>query len=96
MSFEEVIKIPTYSFHCTSCDSVFDRVVKIADREAPLTEECPNCKTMGCITRWFQGANIEWGESTFVGSNKTPSDWRNFVSAIKKANPGKGGDHIKD
>lgn len=41
--------MPTYDYRCSKCEHSFDKILKIADRELPTKEHCPNCKCENCI-----------------------------------------------
>lgn len=43
--------MPTYDYQCSGCDHVFEQTKKIASRDDTGNDVCPNCATVGNITR---------------------------------------------
>lgn len=41
--------MPTYYYKCSQCEHSFEDFYRIADRETPITEPCPNCKEEGSV-----------------------------------------------
>ena len=86
----KVTLMPTYEFICKKCEQRFERVTKIADREKPESEPCPNaeCGESGHIERYMGGQHYELTDSWSLGRLKTPKPWREFLSRMASANPG--------
>lgn len=80
--------MPTYEFICKKCTHRFERVTRIAERETPLAEPCPECKQEGEIERYMGGSHYELTDSWSLGRLKTPKPWREFLSRMANANPG--------
>lgn len=38
-----------YEYECEKCQHVWDDFRRMADRETPLNEPCPNCKELGFV-----------------------------------------------
>jgi putative FmdB family regulatory protein len=38
-----------YEYECDKCQHVWDEFLRLANREKPLSEPCPNCKELGCV-----------------------------------------------
>lgn len=36
--------MPTYDYKCIECEEVFEKILKIADREEPTKNPCPFCE----------------------------------------------------
>lgn len=86
--------MPTYEYKCKSCNIVFEKILRIADRENPIKEECPECKSINSVERYISAStDVAWSDSYTLGRIKPPQDWQNFVSALKKQNPNK---HTRD
>lgn len=72
--------MPTYSYACTICSHDFDKFASIANRDAPISEPCPNCLKRGGVTKTI-------GTPGFVSPNpfKTLSgDHKDIMKAMKK------------
>lgn len=71
--------MPTYDYKCKSCGNTFERILKIANREDPMSEPCVECG--GEITNVI-------GVPTVVGSIKSPSSapsgFRDVLKSIHK------------
>jgi len=78
--------MPTYIFQCKTCKHSFDRLLKIADMDDPLSENCPECGDLS-IQRTVGGCYAFMSPEA-LGRRKAPEDFRNWLSAVKKANPG--------
>ncbi len=57
-----------------------------------LSEPCPICTTTGTI-RQVIGGNYAFMSPEALGRKKAPQEFRDFLTKIKKANPGS---HIRD
>lgn len=79
--------MPTYGFKCKSCETEFDRFLKIAEMDNPLSEPCPNCNKVE-VARVVSGGTYAFMTPEALGRIKAPADFRNYMSAVKKANPG--------
>jgi hypothetical protein len=61
--------------------------MSIATMEDPATERvCTECG--GVSKKTFTVSNNEFMSPEALGRHKAPSDFRNFLGAIKKAHPG--------
>lgn len=80
--------MPTYEFICSACQKTFEKQLKIADRELPINQPCPECKAEGTVARHYGNTSIEWSDPWQLGRKKPPSDWREFINKLKKDNPG--------
>lgn len=81
-----------YTFECRACEHVWEQTLKMADMEQPLGEPCPECGVEGQIHQ-IVGGNHAFMRPEQLGRKKAPEDFRNFLTNIKKKNPGC---HIRD
>ncbi len=79
--------MPTYDFRCSECGHTSDKFLKIADLDSSVDLPCPECGKLN-FNRAYLSANHAFMSPESLGRNKAPSDFRNFLSAIKKAHPG--------
>lgn len=77
--------MPTYEYHCNSCETNFDRILKIAEMDQPLEEPCPHCKEKSIIR--VVGGSYAFMSPEALGRKKPPEDFRELLRKIKKANP---------
>lgn len=74
--------MPKYDYQCDSCDGVFERQLKIADRLQPVSEECPMCGEVGNV-------NIVIGAvKTVRDTPKLDNGFREVLSKIAERNLG--------
>ena len=83
--------MPLYNFQCKSCSHVQTNSMSIADMESGKTAECKMCGSVS--EKAFTPSNMGFTTYESLGRKKAPSDFRNFLSAVKKAHPGSS---IKD
>ncbi len=84
--------MPLYDFKCNDCSNIQTEMMSIATMEDPSTER--TCKECGGVTKkTFTTSNYELMSPEALGRHKAPGEFRNFLSAIKKAHPGSA---IKD
>lgn len=76
--------MPKYDFKCKECSFVEERTMRVAELDNP--QICPKCK--GDMTQTFDGKrSYEFMSPEALGRRKAPEDFRNFMSAIKRAHP---------
>lgn len=68
--------MPTYDYACQRCQHCFDSFLLIADRDAPVTQPCPQCRKRG-IERVFKTAPVG-------GVDKTLSPGSDFKTMMKR------------
>ena len=81
--------MPTYDFRCESCKHVFEKRLKIAEMDQPLTEPCPECKKQGDgnVVR-LVGGSYEFMTPEGLGRNKPSQGWTDWLNLLKKQTPG--------
>lgn len=47
--------MPTYTYQCSSCNHTFDKNLKMAEMNQPISEPCPHCNKEDSITKLIVG-----------------------------------------
>lgn len=79
--------MPAYTYKCKACNHEFERVLKIAERDLPTTEQCPECKAEGQVYKTILGAPA-LGDPVRLGLIKPDSGFKEVMQKIHAANPG--------
>lgn len=80
--------MPTYCYKCEACSESFEKILKIAEMDEPLGAECPECSVVGHVIRQIGlGQTLAFMTPESLGRKKAPEDFRNWLSAVKRANP---------
>jgi putative FmdB family regulatory protein len=80
--------MPLYDFKCEKCGTIFEKALSISDRNRPLDECCPSCGEEGKMKRYYSGKYTSVVEIENIhGYRNLPSDWKNYLSKMKKSNP---------
>jgi len=75
--------MPLYDYRCTSCEHTEVKKHSIADLDN-VTFNCPSCGA--ALSRYFASNNsLAFMTPEALGRRKAPGDFRNFMTAIKKA-----------
>lgn len=75
--------MPLYEYNCSACDFTFTEVLKVDDRNQPIAEPCPDCHTVGSVTKAMASPRISYS----VGDNimaKAPDGFKDVLREIKK------------
>lgn len=72
--------MPTYAYKCKKCEHYFEQILKMSERDVPLSQPCSECA--GELSR-----TLETGG--FISDSKTPmrragSEWNDRLKQIKK------------
>lgn len=74
--------MPNYDFTCTACGFVAEDIqLRIADRDLPCTEPCPDCGCVDTITRVVAAPFV--GDATRQGRISLPTTWTNKLAEMK-------------
>lgn len=78
--------MPTYQYKCNRCPAIDERITAIDRRNEAVGQQCVTCKrgTLELIV----GGVAAFMSPEALGYHKAPEDFRNFLSAVHKANPG--------
>lgn len=79
--------MPTYDFACSSCNHVQEKLMKVSELDAAVDLVCPECGKP-TMNRTQLPVNHAYLSPESLGRKKAPEDFRNFLSAIKRAHPG--------
>lgn len=75
-----------YEYRCDKCEHVFERMLKIDDRDNPKSEPCPNCGETGGVQSCLSAPMI--GGFNSFGGKKINRDFQQKLEGLKKAYPG--------
>lgn len=76
--------MPFYTHKCDSCDYTEEFYLKIADRDSKVGTKCPKCD--GSLIRIIEAPGFT--DSYSLGRQKAPTDFREMMRAVGKANKG--------
>jgi putative FmdB family regulatory protein len=80
--------MPNYGFLCEACSKEFERFLKIDEREIPISEECPHCKTKGKIVKDFSSLSPALNsDSNLTPNNATGGQWNELMGRMKSGLP---------
>jgi putative FmdB family regulatory protein len=79
--------MPTYDYRCPKCEWNWETVVKISDRDIPLSEPCPNCGAHDSVVRTICGAPI-FGDPVRMGRIKPDNGFKEVLQKIHQRTPG--------
>lgn len=76
--------MPNYGFICEKCETGFDCLLSIANRDNPLNEPCPHCLAEGKIVKDFNGIRCALSsDSTLTPDKATGGAWSELMSKMK-------------
>lgn len=76
-----------YDYQCTSCSATFELSKKISDRDDVSNETCPECATVGQITRQVGSPMVGYSIAT-SGYGRPPEGFREVLRKIHDRAPG--------
>ena len=79
--------MPTYDYKCSSCEHIWSEFKKIADRDEPVSSECPNCKETGHIEKILLAAP-GLGDPVRLGLMKPDNGFKEVLQKIHEKTPG--------
>jgi len=80
--------MPMYEYNCSECKHTFDKILKIAEINAPKSEPCPHCGKTNCISISV-GAPALMSPFRVEGLKKPSGQFRERIQQIKKGLPRK-------
>jgi putative FmdB family regulatory protein len=86
--------MPTYDYKCSQCEHIFDKILKIADRDLPTLDKCPNCNCERCVELEIMASSLV-SPFRIEGLKKPHPQFRERMQQIKGGLRHKG-KHIKD
>lgn len=79
--------MPYYSYKCHSCETIFERVLKIAEMKQPEVDPCTTCGQT-TVLRHIDKAPI-WADAARIGDTaKLPGGFKDVLRKITDAVPG--------
>lgn len=82
-----------YDYHCNSCEKSFELNKKISERDDVASETCPECSTLGQITRQVGAPLVGYSVSVNGGyGSRVPDGFKEVLrnidrkSGVKKSN----------
>lgn len=76
--------MPYYDYKCSSCEHEFELNMKIADRNKPTEEPCPECSSTE-VKHVFGKSHI--GDPWHHAGRRIDEGFRDRLREIKKLNP---------
>lgn len=75
--------MPNYGFVCESCNFKFDKILKISERDQPLTENCPSCNKKN-VSKDFSSLMPGLGsDSNLTPDKATGGRWSELMGRMK-------------
>lgn len=78
--------MPTYTYKCSACSTVFERILRMADNKLPETEDCPECGSK--TVKQIVAGSFRLTTPISLGRQKPPSWFNERLRQIKKDHPG--------
>ena len=82
--------MPNYTYQCSDCLYEFEEFKTIAKYNEPLSEPCPSCLHVGCISRLISSPKL--GDSRKLemtkGLLKPTKEFNDILRTVKKNNVG--------
>lgn len=78
--------MPNYNYKCSACEHTFDHYSKIADRNIPKENPCPNCGAEGTCEQYYTKMTV--GDPIAIGVQKLPKDFKEGVLGKVQRVPG--------
>lgn len=81
--------MPYYQYQCQACKHSWEQFQKIDNRDLPLTEGCPDCKSTGEVSRGVSAPRLADPYRTGgTQSSKLPGDMKEIFQRIGESNYG--------
>lgn len=74
----------TYTYQCTSCMTVWDASYSMSERNFPLTQPCPHCKTADTVKKIITGAPRISYDGAQTVLQRAGSGWNDLLNKVKK------------
>jgi putative FmdB family regulatory protein len=77
--------MPLYEYSCSQCAAHFEKLLKIVDRNLPVDQSCPECKSPGTVSMAISAANF--GDPISLGIKRPDAGWGEVLAKVKQAHP---------
>lgn len=74
--------MPTYDYRCKNCEEVFDKILKISDREMPTKNPCPFCEESDTVELCLSAPSLV-SPFRIDGLKKPSGQFRDRMNQIK-------------
>jgi len=75
-----------YEYKCHSCGHIFEKSVRLADREVPINSPCPECNEMA-VEQFIGGLTVIESHKLMTG-RKPDGEFRERIAKIHERTPG--------
>lgn len=80
--------MPSYEFVCNKCKKVWDQFLNMGDRDKPLSDPCPHCKSKKCVEKHWMGTSLAINSDMTLTPNKaTGGRWNELMAKMKSGLP---------
>ena len=86
--------MPTYDYKCKECDYTWEEQQRVAARNVPRYNPCPECKSSGDIVMLF--GTPAFSDPVKLGIRKPDKDVVERINTIKKDYGSRAGDSLKN
>jgi putative FmdB family regulatory protein len=76
--------MPIYEYNCAGCQHAWDEILGIDQRDDPVDQECPECKTVGKVARATVYSTSMNSDTTMTPDKATGGQWGELMSRMKK------------
>lgn len=74
--------MPTYTYRCNSCQSIFEKQKPMSARKEPEGQSCPACGLNGAVSQMITATSLN---AEVGGSLKKAGDgWKEVLSKVKE------------
>ena len=74
--------MPTYDYKCSKCEHSFEKILKIADRDLPTKDVCPNCSAESSVEMCISASTLV-SPFSVDGLKRPQSQFRERMKQIK-------------
>jgi len=79
--------MPFYEYKCSSCEHIFEELLKVADRKKPCRAACPSCGSKKTVNQHLSSAPAVCDPVRVGKTGKLDGGFREVLSKIKKGHP---------
>lgn len=79
--------MPLYDYKCETCGHIFEKNLKMVDRNKPTIEPCPKCGEVA-VKPYMGNTAPSLADPIRLGRQKPPSGFNEVLRNIQKISPG--------